>query len=152
MSTFGMTGAAQMLQAGARSQGRDLGLEDARNQLSATHQRNNAQIKPSDQGLRELNDYIAKHYPDGNVPRHLREAVTMAQSGGINDMGAAMRVQGDIGNRTRGTGAETNPLGAGARLANSAISPGPYVPISSTTRSWVSSSSSRVSGRPISLL
>jgi|GEM_PF-5245103 len=114
-------GAASMLQTIERLKGNNLTAEQAKQKVKANVKTANADVKPNDVALQELAQYIAKHYPDGNIPANLREAVTLAQSGGINDMGIAARVQADIGDRTRGTGsgAEPNQINAAAKIVNS---------------------------------
>lgn len=114
-------GAASMLQTIERLKGNTLTADQAKTKVASNVKTSNAKVKPGEMAVQELAQYIAKHYPDGKIPANLREAVTLAQKGGINDMGIAARVQADIGDRTRGTGsgAETDPLGAAAKIVNS---------------------------------
>ena len=116
--------AASMLQTIERLKGNTLTAEQAKTQIASNVKTGNAKVKPTSAGLKELNAYIAKHYPDGKTPKNLAEAQRLATEGGINDMGIAMRVQADIGDRTQGkaplgTGGATDPLGAAAKLVNS---------------------------------
>lgn len=68
-------------------------------------QRANAGLKPTDKGLKALQDYIAANYADGKPPRGIAEALELATKGGINDMGIATRVQADVQAR-RAAGAQ----------------------------------------------
>lgn len=90
--------------------------QNAANNVNAV----NATLYPTSQGAKAFQDYVKTAYPDGKIPARIKELMSAAERGGINDMGLATAMSADSqkrkGDGTYDYGDRLGGLGGGPTM------------------------------------